>query len=392
MPHERNRHLLPYIKKQASFWPVVGIMGLRQVGKSTLLRHQLGLKNYLSLDDDDTRGDAEASSKAFLAKHGRPLVIDEVQKVPPLFDAVKSAVDRNRVPGSFYLTGSSAFSAQKNIHESLTGRIGICELYPLTLAEAHEKELAPKRTEKSTSPIHSRPIRFGIERLAAQLMRGGMPVPMFSRDESIRAQYWKNWVATTLGRDLPRVFGKGYDPDFAERILLQLVHFHEQGEFPSLSDFKYDSRKTRKYLNSLRAIFMVRMLPCHEAGVGRDIYCLTDSGMTYSLINRPLSESISLSLTRIYILNEIIANTQYGGEIVRWTYYKSRKGAPVDLVWNETPIKILNSIKQTGWEERAIHGAMKALNADRGLLVGPTDQIALPKKGKVGLVPWSYWS
>src|SRR3989338_11518324 len=99
MPHRRSRHLMGLLKKQASFWPVVGVIGLRQVGKSTLFRELIGLSPYLSLDDDDTRMDAEASAKAFLAKNETPDVIDEVQKCPPLFAAIKSAVDRKRVPG-----------------------------------------------------------------------------------------------------------------------------------------------------------------------------------------------------------------------------------------------------------------------------------------------------
>src|SRR3989338_1778801 len=98
MPHRRERHLTGFLKKQSSFWPVVGVVGLRQVGKSTLFRELIGLSaHYLTLDDEDTRGNAEASPKAFLVRQETPLVLDEVQKCPALFDAVKSAVDRRRV-------------------------------------------------------------------------------------------------------------------------------------------------------------------------------------------------------------------------------------------------------------------------------------------------------
>jgi predicted AAA+ superfamily ATPase len=365
----------------------VGVLGLRQVGKSTLVRNLADKSAYLTMDDDDVRTDAEASAKAFLAKYRPPVIIDEVQKTPLLFDAVKSAVDRKRVPGSFYLTGSSSFSGQKNIQESLTGRIGLCELYPLTLAEAEEKPLIglPK-------PIHSRSARFGIETLSRRLWGGGMPVPMFSRDDNVRTQYWKSWFATALGRDLARVYGRGYDADFAERILYELVKHHEDGIFPDLSDFKADSRKVKKYLNALRGIFVLRMLPCHEAGTGRDVYFLADSGMAHSLMNGRTSEAISLSLTRIYALNEIFANTHYSGQTPRWTYFKSQKGSPIDLVWDGIPIKIISSIKRTGWEERVIFGAMKKLGSAKGLLVGPTDVVTAPKKNEVGLVPWTFWS
>ncbi len=389
MPHQRSRHALPFIKKQATFWPVVGLIGLRQVGKSTLLRGLPGIASSISFDDDDSRSDAEASAKAFLARLTPPLIIDEAQKVPSIFDAVKSAVDRKRIPGTYYLTGSSSFSAQKDIQESLTGRIGLCELGPLTLAESFEKPLAPKERLR---PVHTLKPRFGIEQLAAQALKGGMPVPMFSRDAAIRRQYWKNWLGTTLGRDVARVFGKGYNPDFAEKTLYELGRLHEQGIFPTLADFRHDSRKVKKYLNAFRAVFMVRMLPCHESGTGRDVYFFTDSGLAEGLMNPRGGEEATLAITRVFILNEIIASTHYAGLTPRWNYFKSRKGAPVDLVWDSTPLRIISSVQRTSWDERAVQGAMKALGSPRGILVGPTDHAVSPRGKGISLVPWTHWS
>jgi predicted AAA+ superfamily ATPase len=256
------------------------------------------------------------------------------------------------------------------------------------LAEADELSFAADRL----SPIHAHKPRIGIERLSLQATRGGMPVPMFSRDAGIRTQYWKNWISTTLGRDLARVYGRGYDADFAEKVLFELVRFHEQGIFPTVGDFRYDSRRTKKYLSALRNVFIVRTLPCHEAGTGKDVFHLADSGMAHSLMKNATSEEVSLTLTRIFVLNEITSNTLYAGMTTRWTYFKSRKGAPLDLVWNQVPIKIIVSTRRTGWEERAVEGAMKALRSKTGLLVGPTDHVALPKRGGIGLVPWTYWS
>jgi predicted AAA+ superfamily ATPase len=124
--------------RQAKLWPVVGLVGLRQSGKTTLLRDQLSIENFVTLDDDDNLVAALASPKIFLARQQSPTIIDEVQKAPKLFDAIKLSVDRQRRPGQFYITGSSQFSSRLGIRESLTGRIGICQLFPLTLAEANQ--------------------------------------------------------------------------------------------------------------------------------------------------------------------------------------------------------------------------------------------------------------
>ncbi len=388
MAHDRPRHALARIKKLASFWPVVGVMGLRQSGKSTLFREQIRHKNYVTFDDDDQRAEAEASSKAYLAKHELPLVIDEVQKVPSVFDAIKSAVDRRRIPGSFLLTGSSAFSAQKETKESLTGRIGVLSLYPFTLAEMHRLELEPQRCRV----VHAKKPRIRIEAFSATLSSGGLPVPAFTRDKMMREDYWKNWIATTLGRDLARVYGRGYDTDFAERILHETVKLQARGEWVQVSSFKYDTRKVRKYLSALRDVFVLKMIPCHEQGVGRDVYWLSDPGMLHALSRHESGEEISQALVRLRVFNEIFANCEYAGKSERWTYYKSAKGDPIDLIWGNVPIKIVSSVKQLGWQERALGGAMQTLKSRYGLLVGPTDSIELPKKGGVGLVPWTFWS
>jgi len=389
MAHQRYRFLGDFVKKQAKFWPVVGIFGLRQVGKSTLLRKQLGLTNLFNLDDEDVLSEMKSSAKAFLAKHERPIAIDEAQKAPTLFDAIKSDVDSLRIPGSYYLSGSSTFSAQGDIKESLTGRIGFCHLHPLTLAESHEKSLA----KTSLRPIHSNPLRFKFEDVSRQSPKGGLPVPLFARDANTRSEYWSSWLATTLGRDLVRVYGRGYNPDIAERILFKTASHHKAGIFPTIADFDQDSRIVRKYLNAFRNIFMLRMLPCHEAGQGRDRYCFTDAGLALHLCGQSHGEELALSLVKITVLNEIIAGTHYAGQTHRWTYYKSPRGNPVDLVWNDVPIKIVGTLNQLAWHEEALAAASKKTGSSHALLCGPTNQINLPnRKHAIGLVPWSFWS
>ena len=109
VPHTRNRHILDQFRKLTSFRPITGILGLRQVGKSFFLRELAGFKSGVTLDDDDVREEAEASAKVFLSKQHPPFVIDEVQKVPKLFDALKSVVDRKKQPGQWIVTGSVCF-------------------------------------------------------------------------------------------------------------------------------------------------------------------------------------------------------------------------------------------------------------------------------------------
>ena len=203
MAHLRNRHLLSQIRKSARFWPVTGVLGLRQCGKSTLLNDLLKLPNHVTLDDQDALEDAKISAKNFLAKLNTPLVIDEAQKVPALFDAIKYNVDRKREPGKYFLSGSSTFSAKIGIRESLTGRIGLHYLYPMTLAEAHQVEFSAKRA----APLHRENCRFQQADALEQLASGGLPTPLFTRDPEERKSFLSNWLETTVVRDAARAFG-----------------------------------------------------------------------------------------------------------------------------------------------------------------------------------------
>lgn len=389
MPHERKRHALGQVLKLGSFWPVTGILGLRQVGKTTLLGKLAGLKNFVSLDDEEIREEALHSAKNFLSKLTVPVVIDEIQKAPALFDAIKLKVDRRRIPGSYFLTGSSTFSSRLGIRESLTGRIGLLRLHPFTLSEIHQKGFEAKRA----SFDHKTPPHFSSEEILRALPLGGLPVPVFTRDAEQRDLYFKNWLETTLVRDAARVYGRGYDLDVAWSLVKQFGKILQEGEWPTLRSFKQDSRVLRRYLTAFEDIFLIRKMPPHEEAVGGDAWIFTDSGITRSIIGTEFGQGASLSLARVFLINEILAGFEYAGKTFHPTYYKSARGSPIDMVGPDTVIKITTETKggSLSYEERALAGAMKALGIERGFLVAPIDRFEPPDKG-ISLVPWGYWS
>ncbi len=388
MPHRRNRYALPQIKKLSSFWPVVGLLGLRHVGKTTLLRDILGLKNFVSFDDEEALDDAMHSSKNLLSRLSTPLIIDEAQKVASIFDAIKLRVDQKKIPGQYYLTGSSTFSSRLGIRESLTGRIGIMRLFPFTLAETHELSLEKKRC----SLLHRETPRFKMEDAFKAISSGGLPVPLFTRDSEQRRLYFNSWLDTTIMRDVARVYGKGYDPDISWSILRQMKTILTNGEWPTLRSFKQDSRILRKYLSSFEDIFLLQKIPCHEEGTGDDLWLFSDSGIARHLLESDIGQGIQLSLGRIFIFKEILANLEYTGVHYHPVYYKSIHGTPVDLIGKNVVIKITIETKGgLSYEERSLAGAMKKLKIPYGLLVAPIDKIEHPQKG-ITVVPWTFWS
>lgn len=137
--------------------PVVAITGMRQTGKSAFLREQPELKGrkYISHDDFAYPAAAKENPDQFVATD-EPLIIDEAQRCPELFVAIRLAVDLDRVPGRFILSGSANFLLVKNISESLAGRTVYFNLHPLSRRERQGSTLGPPSLVRCTNRFHHR--------------------------------------------------------------------------------------------------------------------------------------------------------------------------------------------------------------------------------------------
>src|SRR3972149_10078916 len=132
----RPRYIINQIVKALPDMPIVALPGMRQTGKSTFLRQQAEFqgRRYVTLDDFAQLAAAKEDPEQCVAPH-EPLTIDEAQRCPELFVAMKRAVDRDRVPGRFLISGSANFLLMKNISESLAGRAAYFTMHPFTRRE-----------------------------------------------------------------------------------------------------------------------------------------------------------------------------------------------------------------------------------------------------------------
>ncbi|MEK7690705.1 MAG: hypothetical protein AAB425_06770, partial [Bdellovibrionota bacterium] len=153
-------------------------------------------------------------------------------------------------------------------------------------------------------------------------------------------------------------------------------------------------RKTRRYLEAMETIFLVRKLPCHEMGVGKDAWLLADAGLATHLMDTATGEGAAISMARHCLLNEMSALFEYAGKSFFSRYFKSAKGSPVDLVVDQVPIRICPLSEPGrgpwGWHAKPVLGAMKSLGSDIGILAAPVDTVR--RQGKLWIVPWSIWS
>ena len=132
-----NRKLEDIIRENLRYFSVVTVTGPRQSGKTTLIRSMFPEFPYYSLENPDTREMAMTDTAAFLAQGTEGMILDEVQNTPTLLSYLQGVVDEHR-DRKFILSGSSQFSLQSSITQSLAGRTAVLELLPLSLQELSE--------------------------------------------------------------------------------------------------------------------------------------------------------------------------------------------------------------------------------------------------------------
>ena len=169
------------IRVLAKQFKAVAIVGPRQSGKTTLVRHIFSDKPYANLENPDLRIYATDDPRGFLSNYPEGAVLDEVQRVPELFSYLQQILDEKATNGLFVLTGSNNFLLQEQISQSLAGRVGYLNLLPLALSEINDHQ--------STSN---------------QLMfKGGYPV--LYNENTDPSKWYANYIRTYIERDVRMV-------------------------------------------------------------------------------------------------------------------------------------------------------------------------------------------
>jgi predicted AAA+ superfamily ATPase len=269
--------------------PVVTILGPRQTGKSTLARSLDGKRTYLTLDDPIVRAEAKTDPSSFLDTHGTPITVDEVQRAPELLMPIKLRVDRNRVPGSYLLTGSANVLALPKIADSLAGRMEVIELLPFTQAEIEG------RTENFIDRALSAEPWDDVtkaERIADRIVRGGFPEPALRANARRREAWFESYVKTLLERDvrdLAQIEGLVQLPR-----LLQLLAVRN-GSSLNVSSLARDCgiphTTLTRYLDLLKKLYLLQMVPAWSADVDTRLTkapraYLVDTGLACYLANQ----------------------------------------------------------------------------------------------------------
>ena len=200
-----KRHIAPVVERRARNSKAILLTGSRQVGKSTLYKHLFGNVGQVTFDDDLLLAQATDDIGLFLMNNPAPLVIDEVQKCPSIFNKLKIILDNTEEYGSFYLTGSQKLQLMEGISESLAGRISVVELDGLSLREINDidfnRHFVPSPEYITT---REQKLKKYPGDIWTTIHRGSYP-ELYSNPEREWIDYYQSYVKTYLERDVNKL-------------------------------------------------------------------------------------------------------------------------------------------------------------------------------------------
>lgn len=336
----KKREIASSIVAAIESMPVVVLSGMRQTGKSTLLKNLPELKgwHYLSFDDLNVLEAAKRDPDAFLDQGG-PLIIDEVQRYPEILLAIKRSVDRVRKPGRFLLSGSANFLILKKVADSLAGRAVYFTLHPFTRREI----LASTRSVPSVvKMLNGDALSRGKAKSITwpEILRGGMPQVCLRevRDHRI---WFKGYEQTYLERDVRSLSEVGDLVLF--RNLLRLTALRN-GQVLNLSDLARDVKenhvKVSRYLGLMETSFVLyRLAPYLNNLTSRLIKApkvyFADTGLAAYLAGEKTIEEHPLlkgSFWENYVFQNLQAILDSHCPEARYYYWNIQSRHEVDLI------------------------------------------------------------
>ncbi|MBI5299214.1 MAG: ATP-binding protein [Deltaproteobacteria bacterium] len=302
---------------------MVCLTGPRQAGKSTLLKHiQEPNWEYLNFDQRGLLERALHDPDLFIQNTKTPAILDEVQKAPPLFHAIKAIIDDNPEK-KFILSGSANFQLMQNITETLAGRTALLELFPFSIGEISGitqpvflfQLLKTKNFADFLKMSHDIKPK-ALNHLYGHILSGGMPKICELKTAEEKTLWFENYRTTYIERDLRNLAQIGNLEDFQK--FYQSLAF-QTGNILNLSDLAKDIGVTvptcKRYLDILRTSYQAFTLPAYHTNIKKRLVkspkCyLMDTGMACFFLRYESEEMLKNSgrlgaLFETWVINEI---------------------------------------------------------------------------------------
>ncbi len=316
-----QRKITEKILEDAQYFPVLSIVGPRQVGKTTLAKTLAPLLKketvYFDLELSEDANLLEQPTRYFQQNADKCIIIDEVQRAPALFALLRAIIDQKREPSRFILLGSASPWLLRESSETLAGRIAYTELMPFALNELPD-EIS----------------------LQTHWFRGGFPDALLAPTDTVCSRWLESLIKTFIERDV-RLLGYELAPAALIRLITVLTSVH--GNLLNIADLSrtlgISQPTVKNYLDILEGAFLITRLQPYAANTTKRLVktpklYIRDSGILHRLSNINSNETL---------LNNILAGASWEGYVIeqirratfnRWEYYfyRTQKGAETDLL------------------------------------------------------------
>lgn len=332
--------------KMSSAFKVVMVTGARQVGKSTMLKTlaQDTGRTFASMDDSELRELAQRDPKLFFQIYKPPILIDEVQKAPALFEQVKILCDESDERGRFWLTGSQSKKLMKQAGDSLAGRICILKMFSLSAKEIAGRpddiiesysfdSLMNRSRELPTNDILD---------VYTRIWEGGMP-DMLGMDSELRHAYWNSYIDSYLMRDAVDDNGIIDTEGFRKFLRAsaafagQLLNYNDLANAAGVSGVT--AKEWVKVLRSMGIIFLLEPFFSNElkrmVKTPKLYFC--DTGLC-AFLSSWTSKDVLMNgaaaghFLENYVVAEMLRNSSYGEKEMNMNFYRDTNQKEIDLV------------------------------------------------------------
>ncbi len=323
--------------------PVVWIRGARQVGKSTIAKYYGGeSRNYYTFDDTATLNVASADPDGFVAGLPERVTIDEVQRLPTLFRAIKLQVDRRRIDGQFLLTGSANVFALPAANESLAGRMQVLSVEPLAQCEIRGSggRFVERLYGSSPLPVGIPLVALTREGLWRLIAVGGYPESVKRSSPAARERLFTGYLDTLLERDvrdISQIKRLGALPELLEALASRTGRLLNQTDIGSA--LSIPRATLERYLAILEALFVYRPQRAYHADAVLSLAKtpkahLVDTGLachTLGYDEGDIPTRAFGALAESFCVNELRRLlTWYPGR-VRLTHFRTKRAQEVDM-------------------------------------------------------------
>ncbi len=349
--------------------PVVFLQGARQTGKSTLARWVASERHparYLTLDDPGVLDAALGDPVGFIAAQRDAVVIDEAQRAPDLFFAIKQVVDQDRTPGKFLLTGSADVLLLPRVGEALTGRTELMTLHPLSQGElAGRVEGFVDALFESSTLEAPQGTEVTSDEIVSRVALGGYPEALRRRTAERRQSWFDAYVALLVQRDIQDLANIEHATAVPRILRLLAARSSSTLNYANLaSDLQLPQTTLKRYLAYLETLFVHQPVPAWSANIGKRLVkspklALVDAGLAAALLGMSpgrLAEDRTLfgRLLESFVMCELRRQRTWSRTRPNVHHFRTHGRHEVDIVLEDRAGRVV------GVEVKAAHSVTNA--------------------------------